>query len=237
MILFTREVYLRLFDQYNAAVWPAQLVAYLAAAVVLLMIFRRRRGGRRIIAAILAGFWAWAGVIYHMGTFATINWAAWGFGVLFVVQSAMLAWTGGVRGRLSFRLDRTPTGWTGMGLMALALAAYPLIGPLTGAGWTQVGLVGVAPNPTVLFTLAVLLLARGGVPVALLVIPLVWCLIVGLAAWFVPVPEDVVLIPAGVLALVLAVRRRRRVRRVRPAEPRPASPPPPGSPGCGTGGR
>ena len=210
MILFTREVYLRLFDQYNAAIWPAQLVAYLGVAVVLLMIFRRRRGGRRVIAAILAGFWAWAGVIYHMGTFATINWAAWGFGALFVVQGAMLAWVGGVRGRLSFRFDRTPAGWIGMGLMALAAVAYPLIGPLTGAGWTQVGLVGVAPNPTVLFTLAVLLLARGGVPIFLLAIPLAWCLIAGSAAWFVPVPEDLVLIPAGILAAVLAVRRTRR---------------------------
>ena len=35
----------------------------------------------------LACFWAWMGIVYHLMYFSAINGAALGFGVLFIVQA------------------------------------------------------------------------------------------------------------------------------------------------------
>ena len=38
----------------------------------------------------LAAFWAWTGLVYHIGFFAAINPLAFAFGAAFVLESALL---------------------------------------------------------------------------------------------------------------------------------------------------
>ena len=58
-LLFSRETYYALFEQYNTSVWPLHLVAVVLAVAIL----RLRAGGipwaSRVIAAVLALQWAW----------------------------------------------------------------------------------------------------------------------------------------------------------------------------------
>ena len=70
MLAFTPEVFLSLFEQYNAAIWPAQVVAYVLGLLAVFLTLRPGRGTGRLIAAILAGFWLWIGVAYHLMFFA-----------------------------------------------------------------------------------------------------------------------------------------------------------------------
>ena len=210
MVPFTREVFLRLFEHYNAAIWPVQVVAYGLGFLVILLILRPRPGSDRVVAAVLAGSWLWTGVVYHAMTFATINWAGSAFAALFVIQGLLVAWTGTLRGRFRFRFVADFPGWCGLGFVVYAMAVHPLVGWLTGYGWPRAPMFGVAPAPTALFTLGVLLLAAPRVPWHLLAIPVLWTLVGGATAWLLALPQDLVLPLAGASAVGLGIWRNRR---------------------------
>ena len=71
-------------------------------------------------------------------------------------------------------------GWTGYLILGFALAGQPLLAPLQGRGWASSEVFGIAPDPTAMATLGVLLLARGRLLPLLLPIPVLWCLLSGL---------------------------------------------------------
>ena len=223
MLAYTTEVYLSVFAQYNAAIWPAQIIATALGVLVVLLSLRPRKGSDKIIAACLAASWLWTGVVYHMMYFTTIEGAAWAFGAAFAIEGIGFAWTGAARGRLRFRFSPSLYGWAGLGLVIYSLAATPLIGSLAGHGWLRAPMFGVAPAPVTLFTLGMLLLSERRVPHHLAVIPLLWCLIGGTAAWLLNVAEDLALPLAGVAAMALVLWKNRRAfatpKRLRPRRP------------------
>ena len=213
MLAFTPEVYLSLFEQYNAAIWPAQIFAYVLGLLAIILTLRPRRGADRLIAAILAGFWIWIGVAYHLMFFSTINFAAPVFGLLFVVQGLLFAWTGVVRGRLDFRFRRDLPGWIGLGFALFAMMVYPLLNLLAGHVWPQAPIFGVTPGPTTIFTIGLLLLAARRVPLSLMAIPVLWSVIGGATAWLLEIPEDIALPAAGIAGLGVAIWKNRRIPR------------------------
>jgi hypothetical protein len=95
-----------------------------------------------------------------------------------------------------------------------ALVVQPLIGPLLGRSWRQVEIFGVAPDPTAIATLGVLLLATGRVRWELMVLPLLWCAISGATLLSMNAPDAWIPLAATVLSLSVAVSkalaRRRR---------------------------
>ena len=178
-LLFSPRTYYRLLERYNEAVWPAQIVT-LGVGVGILVVLRRpsaRRG--RIISLILASLWAWVAWAFVWERYATINWAAMYFLPLFALEVLLLGWIGGVRGRLGFRLSRDPPGMVGLGLFLFALVLYPTLAPLLGRTWEQAEVFGVAPDPTVIASLGLILLAEGRIRWELLAAPILWCGISG----------------------------------------------------------
>ena len=209
MLPFTTEAFLANFTHYNAAVWPAQVAAYALGALALLLTLWPRPGGDRVIGLILAAFWLWNAVVYHTMFFAWINFAAPVFGVLFAFQGLLFAWAA-LRGRLAFRFNRTAAGWGGLGIAVFAMAGYPLLGWAAGHGWPGTPMFGVAPCPTTVFTWGLLVLAAGRTPIHFLVVPVLWSLIGGSAAWLLDLPEDLSLLAAAVLGIALIVAKNRR---------------------------
>lgn len=220
MLPFTPDVFLALFEQYNRAIWPAHLVAYALCLLAVVAAMKPVAGSDRLVAAVLAIAWLWTAVVYHLLHFATINFVAPGFAVLFVLEGLLLAWTGVARGRLAFRVRRDAASWAGLGLAIFAMLVYPVTAWLAGHGWPRLALVGVAPCPTTIFTLGMLLLIEGRTPVQLAAIPLLWTLIGGSAAWLLDMPEDVALPIAGIggLAVILWKNRRSRAGPARPSD-------------------
>jgi hypothetical protein len=100
-------------------------------------------------------------------------------------------------------------GWTGLTLLIFAMAVYPVLGWLASHGWPRGPAFGVAPCPTVIFTMGLLSLAEGRVPLHLLVIPVLWALLGGSAAWLLNVPEDLALPLAAFVGLWLILRKTR----------------------------
>ena len=103
--------------------------------------------------------------------------------------------------------------------LVIAGVAYPAAAPLLGRPWTQAGVFGLAPDPTAIGTLGVLLLLEAGrerrLPGwlraawlgALWTFPVVWCLITGMTLWTLHATEAVIAPAAAALAL-LATRLR-----------------------------
>jgi hypothetical protein len=99
-----------------------------------------------------------------------------------------------------------------MGARVYAALLYPLIGMATGHRYPALPMFGIAPCPVVLFTLGVLLLARAPLPRRLLVIPFLWALIGGTAAFLLGVAQDWLLLASAGVAVYLFVRDRRVLR-------------------------
>ena len=205
LLLFSAQTYYRLFELYNIEWWPLHILALVLGAAAVLL---GRRGGERAgraIAVILALCWLWVAWSFHWQRYASINLAAAYFAWAWVVQALLLLWLGGVRGRLvsapASRLQRR----AGLVLLVFALLLFPLITPLLGRSWTQAELFGMAPDPTALATLGMLLYAGARPAWVLFPIPVAWCLISGITLWAMEAPDFAVVPLAALFAVVLAV--------------------------------
>jgi hypothetical protein len=209
MLPFTPEQFLAVFVNYNHAIWPAQIAAYLAGGLAVALLRPITPGSDRAITGILAAMWLWTGGFYHGVWFAAINKAAYLFAALFVAQGCYLLHAGVYRHRLRFGLRRGPAVWAGAAFAAYAAIAYPLIGIATGHHYPAMPMFGVTPCPVTIFTFGLLLLTTGPVPRGLLVIPFIWSLIGGSAAILLDVPQDWLLLLSGGIAVPLIVLRDR----------------------------
>jgi hypothetical protein len=203
-LLFSPETYYRLFELYNAAVWPLQIVAAGVGLAVFAFILRRPVFAGRAVLVLLALAWAWIASAFFYERYATINWAAAYFAAGFAAQSLLLlavAWTGS----LSFEATSAWRRSVALGLLGFGIFAQPLIGTLAGRGWSGLELFGLAPDPTVIATLGALLAASGSRSWTLFVLPLVWCAIGGLTLWAMQAPDALLLPAAGLLSLLIAI--------------------------------
>jgi hypothetical protein len=213
MLPFTADILFSSFEHYNRALWPLPILAWLLALAAILLTLKPVRGSDRAIAALLAIAWLWVGLGYHFMHHAAIDFAAPLYGVFFILQGLLFAWTGAVRGRLAFRFRADLFGWIGLALALAALFAWPLADWQTGHGWQSVRLVGLAPGTTTAFTLGLLLLTDGRTPLRLAVVPLLWTLVAGAMAWILAIPQDLALPMAGLGGLVLVLWKNRREER------------------------
>jgi hypothetical protein len=202
-LLFSARTYYRLFELYNAAIWPAQWAALALGVAVLVLLLRPLPWRGRAIAAILAGCWIWVAWFYLLQHYDTINWAARYFAYAFAIQALLLLWTGAIRDRLRFHRPSDFAGAAGIGLVAFGVAVQPLIGPLILVRpWAQVEIYGVAPDPTVAATLGVIVAAEGA-RWHLVGLPLLWCAVSGATLWTMQSPDWPLLPAAAAIALAM----------------------------------
>ena len=123
---FTVEQFFGIFEEYNTAIWPAQIVAYLLGIGAVAIALRGDRRSGRLISAILALFWIWMGVFYHIAYFSTINPVASIFGLLFVLQGILFIILGVIWDRFSFHFDVNLVRIVGAIFILYAMVAYPL---------------------------------------------------------------------------------------------------------------
>ena len=201
LLMFSPRTYYRLFELYNADLWPGQVVAILVGLVILACARWPGAAGPRIAAAMLAACWLWVAWAFFAQRYASINWAARYFGVGFTIEALLLFWFGVIRGRLVLR--PMPGSAASMGLYTLAVCAYPLLVLANGRTWLHMEVFALAPDPTAVATLG-LLAAASRIPWMLLAIPLLWCAISGATLFTMAAPDAWVVPAAAVLALLLA---------------------------------
>lgn len=183
-LMFSPRLYGRLFESLNDAWWPMPWAVMAVASAWSAWLAWRPRGGRdeRMLRGALAfvalcwGFTAWA---FLLERFAPIFWPATYAVAAFGLQAVGLLLVA-LRGGVALSTRRWRVG-SGMVLAAWAVLGHPWIASVLGRPWRQAEFVGLAPDPTVLATLALLLLAEPSTAAArrglrlLWVVPLAWC--------------------------------------------------------------
>lgn len=194
-LMFSARTYFRLIELYNLAVWPLHLLA--GAFGIALIILSRRSG--RMAAVVLGVCWLWVAWAFHAERYATINSAARYIAAGFALQGLLLIFVG----RLQATYSRL-----GLGLLMVVLLGYPLLALISGRPWQQAEMFGIAPDPTVAATLAVLALSPRAHR-ALWAVPLAWSAISGATLWTMDVAYAWVLPLIAMLALMQLILRRR----------------------------
>ena len=205
-LLFSPRTYYRLFELYNAAVWPAQLLALAAGLGLAALLARGRPGSRRWIGGILAACWLWSGVAFLAWRYARINFAATYFAWAFAAEAALLVWAA-LRGRITFEPPSDLPGRAGLAIVLGSVALLPMLAPLLGRGWRSAEVFGLAPDPTVVATLGALLTAKRGRRWPLMAIPVLWCVVTGVTLLAMKAPDFWVAPLLGAVSVVLASRR------------------------------
>jgi uncharacterized protein DUF6064 len=208
-LLFSPRTYYQLIEHYNEILWPVQIVT-IALGLVMAGLVRRPAPWRgRAISAILAALWTWVPWAFLWQRYAIINWAIAYFAWLFGIEVLLLVWIGVVRGGLGFQWSRNARETVGIALFMFSLTLYPMLAPLLRRGWRQAEVFGVAPDPTVIATLGLLLLVEGPPRWGLLAVPVLWCLVSGATLLAMSSPEGPVLLLAVLLAVVASAWPRR----------------------------
>jgi len=198
-LLFSPRVYWRMFALHNAAFWPLQLVALCAGLVMILLVFMRPKGQGLTAGLIAAASWGMVAWSFMWNRYATINWAAFYLVPAFALQAALLA-IAGIRGLGFGRRDLAAR--SGLLLSFGSILGYPLLPPLFGRPWGSAEIFGLAPDPTAMATLGVLLSARSVLLPLLLPIPALWLLLSGLTLH--TMGEAQAWLPIGAVAVSLA---------------------------------
>lgn len=213
---FTSEQFFGVFEQYNEAVWPAQVAIYIAAAVAFYLMLKPGKQSDKVISGILAFFWLWMGIVYHWLFFASINPAARLFGAFFVIQGLIFVFEGIVRNNLAFSFSRDWRSTAGVVLIFFGPVIYPVLGYFLGHTYPSSPTFGL-PCPTTIFTIGALLLASRP-PRYIAAIPLLWTAIGFLAAISLGVKEDTSLLVAGLIGIGAILFRREKVDQKTDAE-------------------
>jgi Family of unknown function (DUF6064) len=201
-LLFSPRTYYRLFELYNAAIWPGQVLALLVGLVIVALLLNPSPARGRVLAVLLAACWLWVAWGFLFLHYATINWAATYFAAAFAFEALLFLLVGAVGGGLMVRKEQSGAQRSGLILFLFALLAHPLIGPLLGRTWSTSEIFGLAPDPTALGTLGILL-CTNPMRWGLLAIPFAWCLLASATLWTMEAPDAWTVIAASVLALGL----------------------------------
>lgn len=208
---FTTTEFLNIFIKYNTAVWPAQIILYLSGILIVFLCFFKLKHSDFWIPFILAIFWLWMGIVYHIIFFSAINKAAVIFGAFFIIQGLLFLREAIFQKSLSFRFRLNVIHLLGLLYILYAIIIYPWWTYYLGHTYPETPLLGV-PCPTTIFTFGILLWAYKKVPQILLVIPLLWSIIGFTAAFKLSMKPDLVLFPAGLLSVILIIVRNRSLK-------------------------
>lgn len=132
------------------------------------------------------------------------------FAAIFVLQGILLALALLLWPDLRFRVSGSAASIFGAVCMVYAIAIYPAQGWWAGHRYPALPMFGVAPCPTTLFTLGILLQTPWRAARWLVAIPTLWAAVGGTASFLLGVPQDYALFGAlvGVVFLALVSWRR-----------------------------
>ena len=177
-ILFSEMVYYRQFELYNQAIWPLHGVAILFSLLIGYALWKKPVWAGRVISSLLVVSWLWVAWAFLYQRFHQIhivaNWYAFGF----VLQAGLFVWYGVIKNCLSRYATSHLRVIIGAGGVFIALVLYPFIPLIAGRSGLQFEMFAIAPDPTVLATLAILYSYKTAK--VLYVIPVIWVIVSGM---------------------------------------------------------
>jgi hypothetical protein len=209
LLLFSPRVYWRMFELHNAQLWPLHLLTLAAGLALGVLVWQQRRGHAHWVALVLAALWIFIGWSFLWSRYASINWAIAYVAPAFGLEALLLTIVGT---RLSF--DRQDVAARlGLLIAGLGVVLYPLLPLLFGRSWTEAEVFGIAPDPTAIATLGILLPAQGRLALLLFPVPIAWLVLSGLTLRTMGEQQGgIPLLAAGAVITLLSLRLLNRWR-------------------------
>ena len=174
-ILFSGAAYYRQFELYNQAIWPLHIVALLFSLLIVYAHWKKPVWAGRLIATLLVVSWLWVAWAFLYQRFYQIHVVADWYALGFILQAGFITWYGVIKNRFTMCVSSRLRITIGSVLLFVTLLFYPFIAFISGRSWMQFEMFALAPDPTVLATLAILLFYK--VPTVLYAIPFIWVLL------------------------------------------------------------
>jgi hypothetical protein len=208
LLLFSPRVYYRQFELHNREWWPAHLFLLGLAISLLFVLLRPTPARDRVIAAALGLVCIWVGWAFLWERYAAVNWAMLYIAPAFGSQGALLLIAAASPKGLRFEEAASQRRWLASGLFVFAFAIYPLLAPLFGRSWLAAEVFGLAPDPTAVGVLAMLVASRTRLRWLMMVIPMFWCVVTGMTLWTMGAPDFWIAAAGALSALVGAAIKR-----------------------------
>jgi len=206
--LFTTEQFFSVFEKYNHAIFPVQIVLILLTILALIAIGSKIKQKDKFVSGILGFLWLWMGIGYHIAFFSGINKVAYGFGLLFILQGLFLLWEGVLLYNLKFEFKNSIQAYFGYFFILYGLIFYPVVGYLIEPNLSRTISIGL-PCPTIILTFGFLLLCDKKFSKYLLIIPSLWA-VVGISAVIkLSIYQDSMMLIAAIIADVLILRSKK----------------------------
>ena len=188
MLMFSTDTYVRMFELYNADIWPLHIVALLIGSGLLAAHWWRNEVSSRLLrtAYISLGLsWLWIAYAFHAQRYATINLGGKGFAILFALEGLLilaLAWAAN-SGRLLDKNKLQSPAPIAHALLLIGIVAWPIASVFATGEWRSVQLFALTPDATAIGSLGLFLLAPSPNKYLLCVIPIIWCVISAATHW------------------------------------------------------
>jgi len=205
---FTTEQFFSVFEKYNHAIFPSQIILFLLVIFALIIIGSTIKQKDKVVAGILGVIWIWTGIVYHWAFFSHINILALGYGVVFILQGLFLIWEGIILYNLKFVFRMTVQAFLGYFFILCGLIIYPVVGYMIEPNLSRTISVGL-PSPTIILTFGFLLLCDKKFSKYLLIIPSLWAVIGIIGVIKLGVYQESMMLIAAVIADVVILRSKK----------------------------
>ena len=209
MFSFTIDDLLLIFERFNVAVWPLQIIAYILGLLVVFFTVKQTKYSMKIVLAILSLFWLSIGIVFCLIYWAPSFKSAYGFGIfsivlgfLFLVSIFKPNYSDCPRSKLHSTV--------GIIFIVYAMAGYVLFGYFLGHIYPKSVPFGLVPCPTAVFTFGWLLLIDKRFPRYYLIVPCIVA-VAGLLAVYKGMYEDIGLFLTGVIGTFLILKRYKKM--------------------------
>ena len=205
MLSFTTEEILLIFERFNLAIWPMQIISYILGILAVFFALKKTKYSMKIVLVVLSFFWLWSGIMFCLIYWAPSYVFAYGFGALCIIQGLLFLFSlfksnfsDCPRINLHFTL--------GIIFVIYAIIGYPVFGYFLGHVYPKFLTVGLVPCPTAVFTFGLFLLINNKFPRYYLFVPFIVA-IASLLAVYKGIYEDIGLFLTGLIGTVLILRR------------------------------
>jgi hypothetical protein len=210
MFSFSTEEFLLVLENYNLAIWPIQIIAYVLIALILFYLFKQTKYSTKIVLSVLSLLWLFNGIVFSLIYWSPSHFFGYTFGVLCVIQGLLLLYS--IK-RSDITIGSPDKIYTLIGLLFVfyAIIGYQLFGYLLGNIYPKFFPAGLVPCPTAIFTFGVFLIINNKIPLQYYIIPVVIAS-GGFLAASNGIYEDIGLIVAGIFGTILIIRRGSQVK-------------------------
>jgi hypothetical protein len=205
MFSFNLDEFLQVLSQYNLAIWPLQIFAYLLSITLLFLLVKPNRYSQKIVFSILSFFWLFTGIVFCFIYWSPSHFFGYSFGILCTLQGLLFFYS---LIKSDIEMDYRHNTFTLIGILLViyAMIGYQIFGTFLGHSYPTFFALGLVPCPTTIFTFGIFLMINKKVPLKYLIIPFLVA-IGGFLAVYEGIFEDIGLIIAGILGTMLIIRR------------------------------